>query len=465
MHRSLALVLLLVTAGCTTPGPLDEIERSSPKAPSSSPSGEDPARIDLAEPGDPSGEMAVHVLDVGQGDATVWELPGGAIALYDCGGGREAADTLPVTGFLSDELGLAAGASIDLLIVSHGHLDHLRECEEVLDRYQVEHVVDLWYTGRDRTQAYRAFQAAALAEGAQLWTVADVPDRSSDRRIEAGDTLPLPSSARQAGVVAQVLWPPIPMVDGWDEVAEGSLAVRLSHGTVDVCFQGDISATEETEIQALAPGLSCQGYLVGHHGSAHASSLAWVRQLDPEIAVASFGDNPYGHPTPQALCRVQSTGAALYATERLGRVTLSSDGTTLTVAPDRPETQDYCRVGASYWETSSSGSSDPPSQVDGNLTVEAQPDETEPCRYTDVTIHVQVTQQDDTPAVNATVQTTWQYKTSAPQENATTDGRGWGNVTRYISGAADGYTVEVDVQAWTAEHGGQTTTSFTPQAC
>ncbi len=464
MYRTLAVTLLVLLAGCASPGSLEEIGRSLP-APPDGGSGDDPEPIVLAEGAPATGRVAIHVLDVGQGDGTVWELPGGGLAIYDCGGGREVADEDPMLGFLDQELGLAPGATIDLMVVSHGHLDHLRECEEVLERYQVEHIVDLWYTGDDRTQAYRAFQAAALEEGATLWTVADLPGRSSDRRLAAGDRLPLPASTEQAGVVAQVLWPPGPTVDHWGEVAEGSLMVRLSHGTVDTCFQGDISTAEEADILTLAPGIECEGYLVGHHGSAHASSRAWLEQLDPQVAVVSFGDNPYGHPTSEALCRVQSAGADVYATHRLGTVSLTSDGSNLTVTPDQPETQAYCQAGASYWGSAPSDTDPAPESLDGTLTVEAEPSDPEPCRYTDVTIVTRVTDTNGTGVANATVRTTWHYKTSAPDENATTDDRGWANVTRYISGASAGYTVEVEVQAWTADHGGQTTTRFTPQTC
>ncbi len=462
MPRTVVVILLVLSVGCTTPGQLEEIGELVPRNPGDQP---EAPPIDLVQPSEPSGRLTVHVLDVGQGDATVWQLPGGGLALYDCGGGRSSSDEQPVTTFLTQKLGLAPGAPIDLLVVSHGHLDHLRECEEVLETYQVEHIVDVWYTGPDRTQAYRAFQQAALAEGAQLWTVAGVPGLSDERRLEAGDRLPLPWAAQEAGVQAQALWPPGPMVDRWDEIAETSLVVRLSHGAVDVCFQGDITTDEEATILASTPGIDCEGYLVGHHGSAQASGAAWLAHLAPEVAAVSFGKNTHGHPTSEALCRVQSTGASVYATHRLGDLELTSDGTDLTVAPDEPETQDHCQAGAGYWETGPTGTDEPTAEIDGNLTVEARPSDPEPCRHTDVTIHAQVIDGNGTGVSNATVETTWRYKTSSPQETATTDTAGWGNTTRYISGASAGYTVEVEVRAWTADHGGQTTTGFTPRDC
>lgn len=460
------MTLLILLAGCPAPGPLEEGDRWLPSPPGGQDDGSDRIdQIDLVGPTVASGEVRVHVLDVGQGDATVWQLPGDGIVLYDCGASASTADQDPVTRFLEDEIGLVPGDRIDLLIVSHGHLDHVRECEEVLEAYDVDQIVDLWYTGDDRTQAYRAFQAAVLAEGAGLWTVEEVPEISDDRRLAAGDRLPLPAAAREAGLVAQVLWPPGPMVEAWDGIAEASVTVRLTHGTVDLCFQGDISTVQEAAILALAPGLGCEGYLVGHHGSAHASSQTWLAQLAPEAAVASFGDNPYGHPAPEALCRIQSADARLYTTHRLGTVTLTSDGGDLNVTPDRPEPRGYCQPGASYWDQAPAQRSGGRPPIDGELTVEARPDRPEPCRYTDVTVHVHVTDGQENGVANATVETTWRFKTSSPQETAVTDADGRANLTRYISGASAGYTVEVEVRAWTGDHGGQTAASFTPQDC
>jgi beta-lactamase superfamily II metal-dependent hydrolase len=71
--------------------------------------------------------------------------------------------------------------------------------------------------------------------------------------------------------------------------------------------------------------------------------------MGPSLALVSFGENSYGHPTADALCRVQQSGALVYATHRVGNLVARTDGVGITVSPSAPEMQDYCVAGASYW--------------------------------------------------------------------------------------------------------------------
>jgi competence protein ComEC len=62
---------------------------------------------------------------------------------------------------------------------------------------------------------------------------------------------------------------------------------------------------------------------VGHHGSASATSNAWLERVRPRVAVISCGaHNSFGHPSPATLERLQRHGARVYRTDRDGAVTL-----------------------------------------------------------------------------------------------------------------------------------------------
>ena len=61
---------------------------------------------------------------------------------------------------------------------------------------------------------------------------------------------------------------------------------------------------------------------VGHHGSKNASSREFLGFFRPETAVISVGENNrYGHPSPEALQRLEEAGAGIYRTDRDGAVT------------------------------------------------------------------------------------------------------------------------------------------------
>jgi competence protein ComEC len=60
---------------------------------------------------------------------------------------------------------------------------------------------------------------------------------------------------------------------------------------------------------------------VPHHGAA-TSLPEFFDAVDPELAVVSVGPNPYGHPVPETLAELRSTGADVIRTDRVGDVTV-----------------------------------------------------------------------------------------------------------------------------------------------
>lgn len=278
------------------------------------------------------GTLRVHYLDVGQGDATIWELPDGAIAVYDCGPPVAQNVTNPVVRYLRDELGRPVGSRLAALIASHGHLDHIGGCEEVLANYDFEHLYEAWYEGDDAPQSYHRFRSQLLAENSTLHTLAD---------LAPGARLAIPSAR------ATLLWPHAFAPGGWDAIAEASLVVRLEHGSTSFCFQGDIEDRQERQ---LAGG--CDVYLAGHHGSRSASSAGWLAKMGPKIAIVSFGENGYGHPTTEALCRIQQAGADIVATHRAGDIIVTTEGNEADLRRGAKETANYCAHGADYWSAS-----------------------------------------------------------------------------------------------------------------
>lgn len=294
-----------------------------------------------------NGTLRLHYVDVGQGDAAVWELPDGSLVVFDCGPAAESPETNPVVRYIVDKLGRAPGSSLAALVASHGHLDHIGGCDEVFDSFRIERVYETWYDGADAPRSYARFQEKIRAEGAIVHTLGATD--ALEGELPLGDTLVLPATAAAAGVRAEFLWP-VREANRWDEIANHGIVVRLVFGASTACFQGDIELREEGALLESGRDVSCGVYLVGHHGSQYASSPGWLAAMDPEVAVVSFGTNPYGHPTPEALCRVQESGATVYATARAGHVVVTLDGERAVVAPETAaETVDYCAPGASYW--------------------------------------------------------------------------------------------------------------------
>lgn len=444
-------------------------------------------------PTHPPAPLSIHYVDVGQGDGTIWQLPDGTIVIYDCGDAASGPDANPMVQKLR-QLGVTSGETIHALVASHGHLDHIGGCEEILNEYDVSHLYEAWYDGADAPRSYTRFRDQIKNEGGIIHTLRATTVLSNEEILDQWETLDLPMTS---GVTATLIYPATFVTSDWDDIADSSLTIRLVHGTNAFCFQGDIETAQENKIAAYAQDLSCDVYLAGHHGSKYASTTPWLTKMGPEHAVASFGTNSYGHPTSEALCRIQTAGAQIYATHRTGTITFTSNGSVVNTTA-APETKNYCATGASYWNntptpgaspattpspgpTQSPGPTPSPNPAptptpqitpapnnappQGPLTLTASTSDETPCRYSTVTITVTVNDANGNAIGGAAVESAWHYKSTTSYEDGTTNSAGVTYLSRSISSATAGYAVQVDI---TAAKGGVTSsisTSFTPITC
>ncbi|MCA1848881.1 MAG: MBL fold metallo-hydrolase, partial [Actinobacteria bacterium] len=138
------------------------------------------------------------------------------------------------------------------------------------------------------------------------------------------------------GVRADVIAPPPGEL--FSEANDNSVAILLSYGTARVLLAGDAEAKEE-EYMASGPYTGPLTVLkVTHHGSSTSSTPLFLSRFPPKIAVIQVGaDNPYGHPTPEVLDRLQRTGARVFRNDEHGDVIVTIKDQRVDVAVTKPE--------------------------------------------------------------------------------------------------------------------------------
>ena len=93
---------------------------------------------------------------------------------------------------------------------------------------------------------------------------------------------------------------------------------------LSVLLTGDAETGAEASMTAaFGPELKADVLKVGHHGSARSSSAAFLQAVRPRWAVIEVGRNNYGHPTQNALARLQEAGASVDRTDQDGTVATS----------------------------------------------------------------------------------------------------------------------------------------------
>jgi len=113
---------------------------------------------------------------------------------------------------------------------------------------------------------------------------------------------------------------------------EESLVLRLDWRRVSLLLTGDLGAPGEAPLLASRAPVRSLVLKVGHHGSRYSSSGDFLEATRALLAVISVGArNSFGHPTPEALGRLEAAQARIYRTDRDGAVMLETDGRTMWV--------------------------------------------------------------------------------------------------------------------------------------
>jgi len=246
------------------------------------------------------GELTVAVLDVGQGDAILVTTPGGKSVLVD--GGPSGIE-------LARELGAVLPhwqRRIDIIVLTHPDEDHVGGLPQILRRFGTGAVVDSGV--ENATPGYENYAA-----------------RSTERQVlAAGDVFTLD------GVTFDVLWPP----EGYEsrQLNNHSVVLRISYGEVTILLTGDL---EGGALRSLIQAADVRADIlqVPHHGS-KTTSTEFLDAVGAQAAIISVGEaNRYGHPAPVTLEALE--GTPTLRTDKDGRISITTDGTSLRLRTER----------------------------------------------------------------------------------------------------------------------------------
>ncbi|MCY3969402.1 MAG: DNA internalization-related competence protein ComEC/Rec2 [Acidobacteria bacterium] len=245
--------------------------------------------------GDPDPRLVM--LDVGQGESLLLQSGDrGPVILVDGGGFRQG-------NFAEAALLQALAAEgirrVDLAVLSHGDADHCRGLLELARYLRIER---LWAAGVEVRDGCGRELARRLS--------------GSVRLVERGHTEAL--GLWRLGVVHP----------GPDPGAHGnsaSLVVRACAGRSCALLTGDLDLAGERELLAWirsgGGSLRSEVLKVAHHGSRTSTALEFLDAVRPRLALLSAGRrNPYGHPAPEVVERIERRGARLLRTDRHGRI-------------------------------------------------------------------------------------------------------------------------------------------------
>ncbi len=250
-----------------------------------------------------AGEITVHFIDVGQGDAIL--IDSGMTEILIDGGDKSSG----IADYLTDYV----DGNLEVIVATHAHADHIGGLIYVLRSFDVGQI---WYDGYEASsQTFKDFISASEAEGAEI------------RIAKRGDMI-------STGKLSLIVLHPDTTSD---DLNNNSIVLSFNYGTVGFLFAGDAEREAEASMLLSSPVPDIEILKVGHHGSRTASSAEFLSALTPEVAIymAKTG-NSYGHPHQEALDALLNVGAQIYGTDTCGTIVITTNGETYQIETEKP---------------------------------------------------------------------------------------------------------------------------------
>lgn len=241
--------------------------------------------------------LRVNFIDVGQGDSEFIELPNGETLLIDAGTNETGAN---VVNYI-ESLGYS---SIDYVVGTHPHEDHIGGLDDVIRSFDVESV----------------YMPKVTADTKTFEDVLDAVDEKglTINTAKAGVTL-----VDGDGLSVKML---APVLDEYDNTNDYSAVIRIVYDDTSFIFMGDAEQYAESLITG---DVSADVLKVGHHGSSTSTGEAFLERVSPSYAVISCGlGNSYGHPHTETIEKLG--GIPVFRTDEMGTIVATSDGSEIS---------------------------------------------------------------------------------------------------------------------------------------
>jgi competence protein ComEC len=239
-------------------------------------------------------DLQVNFLDVGQGDSILIETPYGQNILIDGGPDNKILTALGRNLPFWDR-------TIDLMVLTHPHGDHVTGLVEVLDKYEVGRVA---YNGIEYSSSiYNKWKEAASEEAEEM-------------------IIQIPQTIRLGGDCSlKILYPKNSIQNKkTDNLNNSSLVSKFDCRDVDFLLTGDIESGPKKELVASNADLEANVLKLSHHGAGEDLNGEFIEKVSPEIAVVSVGENDYGHPNEEYLQELRDAGIKVLRTDKKGTI-------------------------------------------------------------------------------------------------------------------------------------------------
>lgn len=271
-----------------------------------------------------AGNLAVHFMDVGQGDGIYIEFPSGKDMLID-GGETPVNNDGAMLEYLKE---VNDDNKIDYLLVTHADADHCNKLVSVIEYFEIGTFYLPYATLPDYSVTTATADEIAMFEGGKGIDTATFRNLLISVFNEENSTVNVVAGNFNITVEDAVTF----LVYSLDKaeyaekgaksnVNEQSPICILAYQNRRIVLTGDAEKKSEADYLEDSPTLDCDVLKVGHHGSDSSSTTAFLADISCEYAVISVGlDNTYGHPHKVTLDALSTYSMTVFTTIDYGNI-------------------------------------------------------------------------------------------------------------------------------------------------
>jgi len=264
--------------------------------------------------------LQITALDVGQGDATLFEFPNGKVMLVDAGsGGDFDVGRMAVAPYLWQR-GIQ---TVDYLVGTHPQMDHMGGLDFIVRAFSVGEV---WTNGMESDAAFYSVFRETLR---QQRLIPKAP-HSGTPPMQIGDcSMAFLNPPKMAPTWGEGLRTEVPRRVG-REMNNRSIVFRLvcdgPNGDFSILMTGDIEREGQLRLREAHALLRSTILKVPHHGAHRAFDPAFLSAVAPRVAIISAGRrNRYRHPHPDVVTAYESAGVDLHRTDQQGALFIEAE--------------------------------------------------------------------------------------------------------------------------------------------
>lgn len=253
-------------------------------------------------------ELRIDVIDVGNADS-ILVRSGTSSMLIDAGTNPAGTDVV-------DYLHAQGVRRLDLVIATHGDVDHIGGMDNVIDAFEID-----------------TFLMAFMPEGFEPTTKSYLSVLQALDKKDIAVTEAEPGAVYTLGEAAVTILGPVQDAEDRNNM---SIVCRVDFGKRRFLFMGDAEKEEEASLLAAGADLAADVIKIGHHGSRTSSTADLLDAVNPRYALITCGaDNSYNHPHQVTLDALAKRRITSYRSDLCGTIVVRCDGDAIAFETER----------------------------------------------------------------------------------------------------------------------------------